>query len=223
MATGNSKITLRLGTGFGLLLVLMAGVIVVGSTRLGQVGQINQRLIEKNWANAAATNTVAATTAANAHEAMELIIAPDKERFAKTSGRIAANKKAVDDALATLERLLYTDEGKASLEQIKLQRARYIASINQVSELNAGGKRDEATRVMLGTALPALTALQVSIRGLSELQDRIAKTSGSDAQREIDLAYRWMAALGLLALALGAGCVYWIRRALICPLACCER
>lgn len=106
IATGNSKIVLRLSTGFGVVLSMMATVNVVGFAQFGRIGDIQHQLVRTNWVNADVTHTIAATTSTNAREAMELTIAPEEERFAEIAARIDAKRQAVDAALTTLDRLL---------------------------------------------------------------------------------------------------------------------
>ena len=95
MNFANMKIGTRLGLGFGLVLLLMVSLIVVGLLRLANIGKTSSKMIEKEWVKAEAANTINATTRANARRTMELLIAPDEAYADKIRERIEINKKTL--------------------------------------------------------------------------------------------------------------------------------
>ena len=70
MKLGDLKIGTRLGLTFGLLIVMMLAIVVVGLLRFSSVAQANTRIIEEDWVKAEAANVVNATTRANARRTM---------------------------------------------------------------------------------------------------------------------------------------------------------
>lgn len=107
MKIGNLKIEIHLGIGFGLLIVMM----LITNMRFATEGEINCRISEKDWVKAEAPNVVNATTSANAQLTMEPAIATDKSQVAKATERIEANKKTINEVLATLDKLIDRPEG----------------------------------------------------------------------------------------------------------------
>jgi len=99
MNIANLKIGTRLGLGFGLLIVMLLAVILLALWRFSQIGEVNSRIIEKDWVKAEAANVINATTRANARRTMELIIVGDVSQLARIKERIAENKKTIDVAL----------------------------------------------------------------------------------------------------------------------------
>ena len=79
MNISHLKIGTRLGLAFGLLIVMMLGIALIGVLRLGKVGEINTRLIEDDWVRAEAASVIDTTTRSNARRTMELVIASDAE------------------------------------------------------------------------------------------------------------------------------------------------
>lgn len=223
MSSANGKLALRLAAGFGVVLLLMATMIGVGFTQFTHVGETNRQLIERDWINADAINAITATTGANAHEAMSLLLAEEAMHFAEISGRIDSNRRKVEAALATLNKAIYTAQSKALLARIEEERAQYIDSVSMVIRLAADGKRDEASRAVLDAALPALNKLQDSMKSMSELQRKIAEATTMDVRKEINAARLQMLMLGIAAILMGIGFAYWIHRSLACPFTCCER
>ncbi|HQC86289.1 MAG TPA: MCP four helix bundle domain-containing protein, partial [Rhodoferax sp.] len=72
MAFNDLKIGVRMGAGFGLLILMMLVMALVSVMRFGDVAEINDRIIEKDWVKAEAANVINATTRANARRTMEL-------------------------------------------------------------------------------------------------------------------------------------------------------
>ena len=103
MGFSDLKIGVRMGVGFGLLITMMLVMVVVAVLRFSDVGEINDRIIEKDWVKAEASNVINATTRANARRTMELVIATNPEQIARVKSAIDANKKTIASALETLD------------------------------------------------------------------------------------------------------------------------
>jgi methyl-accepting chemotaxis protein len=115
MSLTNMKIGARLGVGFGLVMLLMVTLIVVGIIRLAGIGEINDRIIDTDWVETDAAQTINAMTRANAQRTMELFITSDKDKVSGIYQSIDANKKTIDEALDTLDKLADEPEEKALL------------------------------------------------------------------------------------------------------------
>ena len=207
----------RLALGFGLLLMICA-TNAIAVLQFDSIGQINQRIIEKDWVKAEAANVINATTRANARRTLELLIVDSPDQRQAITRSIEVNKRAIDDAFATLDQLVYLPEGKALLATIKEKRGRYVQSFTQVRRLVEAGQRDEAIRHMTADTLPALDALQEPILALGALQKQVVQSSGAEAKSRIDLATRIMLVSAALALLAGVGSARAITRSITQPI-----
>ncbi|WP_114970756.1 methyl-accepting chemotaxis protein [Rhodoferax ferrireducens] len=218
MNIGNLRIGTRLGLAFAMLIQMMLGMVLIGVLGFNEVGDINSRIIEKDWVKAEAANVINATTRANARSTMELLIATDQTQTAKLKAQIEANKKAISEALATLDKLIYLPEGRALLAQLKDLRGKYVLSFSQVAKLLDEGKKDEAITTMNTETLPALDALQAPITALTELQKKIVVASSDDIRENIHMGRNLMLMLGVLGVLVGASLAYWITRSITGPM-----
>jgi methyl-accepting chemotaxis protein len=218
MQASNWRIGTRLWLGFGVLNLLALVMVFIALVRFGFVGEINTRIIEKDWVKAEAANVVNATTRANARLTMELLLASSPEQLTRIRGEIEKNKKTITDALETLERLVYLPEGKAQLATLKEARGAYVRSFTKVSVLVNEGNKEEAIALLNRETLPALDALQQPINALSALQQRIVAASSDEAQKSIDTAQWTLAALGALGLLIGSAMAWWITRSITLPI-----
>ena len=215
MKMAKMTIGTRLIAGFGLVLSLMAVLIVVNIVRLTMIGDINTRIIEKDWVKADAANIINATTRENARRTMELLITDDPVQLSAIRARIEANKKTIAAALETLNQLIYRPEGKVFLEKILQARTNYVASFSKVDTLLMENNKQQAIRTMTTETLPALDALQEPITSLSDLQKKVAVESGAQAQHTIDTTRSLLLILGALAVAAGIVAAIVITRGLL--------
>ena len=209
------KVSTRLGIGFGLVLLMMVIMIIIAFTRFSSIGEANDKMIEKDWVKADAANTINLATRENARRTMEFLITTDKEHIAKINERIIANRKAIDEAFKTLDKLIYKQEGKDLLVKIKEARVKYLTSFTKVSKLIEDGKKDEAIGLMNTETLPALDALQIPITDLTDLQRKIVVANSAEVKQDIDSARLLMMVLGGLALLAGVSAALVIIRTLL--------
>lgn len=218
MSFNNLRIGVRLGINSGVLILLLVAGSLISVVLFGKVGEVNDRIIEKDWVKAEAANVINATTRANARSTMELLIVSDPAALGEIKKRIAANKKTIDDAFETLDKLIYLPEGRRLLSELKERRGKYVASFGQVSKLVDEGKRDEATRLMTAETLPLLDSMQGTINGLTDLQRKIVVASSQEARDDIRSAKTLVALLSGVAVLLGIALAWFISRSITQPL-----
>ncbi|MFT0172205.1 methyl-accepting chemotaxis protein [Paraburkholderia mimosarum] len=214
----NARIGIRLGASFGLVLMLMTLLIVVGLSRMTSIGKINDSIIHKEWVKADAAQTINAMTRANARRTMELFITSDKDNTASIYQKIEDNKKTIGNALETLDQLVDQPEGRVMLTQIRQARAAYVASFGRVAQLLRDDRRDEAASTMRSETLPLLDVLQGHVTALVDFQKRRVDEGGVQARQDIDSARNLMVGLGLTALLIGIGLAYAVTRSITQPL-----
>jgi methyl-accepting chemotaxis protein len=218
MKFNDLKIGTRLGLGFGLLIFFSVLAVVIAILRLNGIGGINTRIIESDWVKAQAAGTINATTRANARRTMELLISTDPAHIQLVKDRIASNKKDIDVALETLDRLVYLQEGKDLLATLKQARGQYVASFGRVAQLVDAGDREGATRLMITETLPALDALQQPIDKLNALQQKVVTASSAEVQSSIAASRQLLVVLGLASALIAVGFAMWVTRSITRPL-----
>ncbi|RSZ60074.1 HAMP domain-containing protein [Massilia atriviolacea] len=218
MKIANLKIGVRLGAGFGLVLLLMGTLVATGITLLNSAGASTRRMVEHEWVKADAANEVNVGTRANARRTLELFIVTDPAQLANIRTRIEANKKLIGDALARLDKLVDTREGRALLDRITAARVAYVASYTRIDKLIAGDRRDEAAVLMRTETLPLLDALQASVNALAQFQKGLVVSASADVGRSIASAHTLMLWQGAAALVIGVLAGWWITRSITRPI-----
>jgi len=216
---GNLSIGTKLGLGFGVVLALLLALAGVSHFELTRIGSINRAITQETWVKANAISVVDVTTRANARVNLELIVNADPAAMDKLFQQIEANRKRIDDALATLRPLMATADASARLRALEEARGRYVKSFQSVGALLRSADRDGARQRMLQETLPILDSLQDHIIALSREQSADMDEAGIASQAVIQEAERLNVGLAGLALALGALLAWRVSRSITRPLA----
>ena len=218
MNIANMKIGMRLGAGFSAVILLMVILIVFSSASLSNIGDLNEKIIDKDWVKVNAAQTIHTLTSSNGRLTLELFLLSDADDVARTYEQINANKQSITNMIATLGQTIYLPEGRAILEEIKRDRQTYVASFSQVARLLAAQKHAAAARLMNGETLPTLNRLQRRLSDLVELQKKIVGESGDAIQRHIASTRKLMITLGFAAMLLSIVIAYHIGRGITGPI-----
>ena len=201
---GRLRLGARLGLGFGLVLALLIIIVAVAFTGSMVLGAITDKLVNEDWAKAQSVHEIDAITRNNARMTMELFLTSDKDQIARIHQAIESNKEKVGAALERLDRQVEPGEAKAVLAKIRERRKDFVASFSATIKLLEAGKRDEASKLLIGETLPAIDALQEQIKAMVDRQTKVVDTSGAQIQHSIASGQLLMVVLGSAAVLMGA-------------------
>ena len=218
MNIANMKIGVRLGSGFGLVLMLMAILLAISLASFSNIGDINSKILEKDWVKADAAKEIKSTMRASSRRVMELLLVTDKDRMNRIIARMGEQQKEIDGAVDTLDRLIYMSEGKALLGKFKEEKERYVVTYNKIVKLILDDNREEARQVLLAEMLPALDVAQQTSNALSDLQEKLARESGEEAKTTIAFTSKLMVGLGVAAVFVGVLFAVLITRSITRPI-----
>lgn len=214
------RIGVRLGVSFGLVLLLMIGIVAVGLIQTRAANQITHRIVTEDWGKSFTLNEVIDIANDNIKGNLELFLLADMTQIEKVLERLANNEEIISEKLERLEKSF---AGKAEAKEIFLKiqdaRAEYLASFAEASGLvMEGGKREEAARVMLQKTLPALGTYIRVVKEVSKLQGKIMEAAEIGAEETYQAGRKWMLSLSLVILIVATLLALWITRSITRPL-----
>ncbi|MES2296019.1 MAG: methyl-accepting chemotaxis protein [Pseudomonadota bacterium] len=213
------RIGTLLGATFGVLLLLMVAIIVLGVSNLAALNDNVDKIVKHDAVKVDLAYQVVDLADDNAKCNMELFLTRDKEKANALLARIEGNKKGITSRLEQIEALLYTSEGKAKLAHIREARAPYVASFTRANKLLLDeGKREEGVALFERETLPALQAFLGALDELVQFQTKLLAQTGEDSQAHYQNARSVSIALGVLAIVVGAALATWITRRLLTQL-----
>lgn len=178
----------RLAFGFGVLLLLMIFVVLIGITRLQSVDEVAETLIDKDRVIADAISHVDILMRSNGLATLELVINNDAARAGQIRSQVALNKEKITSALATLGALDQAVASKALLTTIAKERASYVESFTLVEKMVEQGNTAGASSELILRTIPILAALQAPITALSEQQTQTTIARGAEVKHIIKAA-----------------------------------
>ncbi|MGC1172477.1 methyl-accepting chemotaxis protein [Polaromonas sp.] len=218
MQLDNLKVSTRLWAGFGIVWLLMGGLMAVGLASLAGVGAVSRDMAGADWRRASAVAAVGASAQANAQKTLELVLTGDPAQAAAAKQQLATGEKTLAEALAALEQGYPPAEEKTLLTGLRGTHVSYGLALGKVVKLLEGGDRDAASRAWMGEARQTLDRLQQEAQALAELQTKQVKAHGQDVEGDIGSARRWMIGLGMAALLVGGTVAYRLVRSIVQPL-----
>jgi methyl-accepting chemotaxis protein len=214
----NLKIGARLGAGFGLVLVLLLAVLAMSALALQRTADAGNRIVDVQWARAAALARLDAASRANSQATLQLFLADTPAESDALRARIAANRQIVTTALEQLEASAESETARRMQRALVEERTAYVASFGEVARALAQGERDTAHQRMKQETLPRMGQMQARIDALVEFE-----TLEVDAARDAAVALQqrtlgWLGAVGALALIAGATLAVTLTRSITGPL-----
>ena len=212
------RIQTRLTLGFGLLIVMMLVMVVVGFISLTSVSNSNKKLIEEDWVKAEAANTLSSIALANGRRTVEIYTAPTPQHRAQMRAEIAGGRDAFVKAFKTLQDSVTLPDAVALLRKAEEARGRYVISQAKFNSLVDEERLEEAAAELNQHTLRELNAVQVSVDALAKIEHSMVVENGERAAADAHNARMILLALGAAGLVCGLALAYLITRAIVTPL-----
>ncbi|MEI7456449.1 MAG: methyl-accepting chemotaxis protein [Nitrosomonadales bacterium] len=213
----NLRIGVRLGIGFGLMVLLLATISVVSYLRLTQISTdigdvINDKFPKTVMANDIIDqNNVIARAMRNS-----LLVKPDDVQ--KELDRVGEARKIILDRFDKLEKTIHSEEGKKKLAEALEARKVYVDDQNKFLELHKAGKRDEAIELMVVKIRKTQGDYIKTVTALVEFQSDLMTKTGTEANTAVESAKSLILILSLAAILIALSFAFWVTRSITRPL-----
>src|SRR5665647_530536 len=144
MSFKNLRIGMRLGLGFGLVLVLLSVIAFIGITRLVAVNDAVDEIVNNRWMKVGLLQEGLAGVNDIGIGARDLVLANTADARQASKERVLKGRATIGKAWDTLKPTLTQPKGKEMMQQILDSRERFIAAQNQVIKLLDENKVEEA-------------------------------------------------------------------------------
>lgn len=180
MRIANMKIGVRLGFGFGLILLLVAIMGLIGILRLDSIHNAERILVDQSLVKQQAAQDWLLGTTANAARTLALLKNDDEEAQAFFKNAMGIQSKQISVIQKGIEDGLTTPEEKNLFAEIGNKRSAYIEMRNSIIAVKQGGDAFGAKRMIDEKLVPALDAYVNSVQDiLTYYQGRVAQMDQS--------------------------------------------
>ncbi len=211
----NMRIAMRLGLGFGLVLVLLSVIALVGITRLAALDASITKVTEDRYPKTVTANIVLTNLNRIARSMRNVLIMDKSEEIRKELEGIESSRTAIKDNLDKLDKTIVSAKGKELLKGITEARGKYIGNQEKFLKLIADNKKAEARDLLIGEIHSQQLAYFNSLDKLIDFQGSLMEEASKEAADEYQAARNLMLILAGIAILAGMAMAFLITRSLI--------
>ena len=217
----NMRIGVRLGIGFGTLLVLMGIMAGVSYEQLGVLSRMFDKVISDRFPKTIQANNITEAINLAARSTRNIVLTSDPQVIEKQYERIEAARKLANDNVKILKDTVQSEEGKKLLAAFEEVIGPYREHQAKYLELVKAGNHEEAVKLLMGKLSEAQGRYLDNIEALVKFQTQQMQEAGEEANRMVGGAIRLIAILASVAFLIGLGLSFAITRAITKPLGAC--
>ena len=214
----NLKIGVRLGLGFGLVLVLLGIIAALGITRMALINDSVVNITKDKWPKIVLLQEGLAGTNDIAVGMRNLALADTKESRQVAKDRILAGRANIGKAWEALKPLLTQPKGMEMMNQIFETRERFITGQNHMIKLVEDGKMDEARSYVANDFQKIGGEYRQRVNALIKFQSDLMDEVGKAAAEQYQQAFILMLILSITAVVIGLLFAWWVTRSITKPL-----
>lgn len=217
MRLKDMKIGLRLGIGFGILLLLMGLLLVIGLVNMASVqGKLNETVNER-MAKIGQAEAMRGAVRNQSVAVRNIALVHEKSEIEAEQERITDQRKKYTENEAKLSVAIKSAEGKAILAKINEAERETAPLVNKAAELGAS-ENAETGIFLIKEVRPAQRKWLDALDEMIEFQERESKENYEAACKDYSQARLLMFFLGGTAILIGALTAFWLTRSITKPL-----
>jgi methyl-accepting chemotaxis protein len=218
----NLKIGARLGSGFGLVLILLASIATIAILRISELNTDIEGVVGDAMPKSVMANNLLGNANAIGQAARNLILTNDKRVEKEELEVIAKARKSNTEIYDKLKPLVQSEKGKELLAKVLDDRAKFNESSDKLIALadSSSAQHDsaKATEYLFAEFGRINDAYDASLNTFSDHQDETANEKGKLAADTVTSSKILVLILGVVALIIGLVLAWWITRSITSPL-----
>ena len=187
----NMKLGLRLGVGFGIVLILMLTLGTISYLRLGELNAEIKESNEVQFPKTVQANNVIDAVNTISMQLRNAFIYSDVERQ-KAFDIVPEQRKVIDENMAKLDKSITSVKGRELLKKVTDGRVLFRAEQDKFMELVKADKKVEVIALMQGAFRKTQNDYIKSVNELVDFQTEVMTEDGKAAGAVADAAQRMM-------------------------------
>ncbi|MRV70321.1 HAMP domain-containing protein [Duganella sp. FT92W] len=213
----NLKIGVRLGMGFGVVLLLLAIVAGVGINGMSSTNLQLHHIVDVNARKISLLEDLSKSTHIEARVIRSIALLSDDSAAQTERKKIDVAREQYNAALRALEQMPLDEAGRAFIAKIKRSQAEALAMNDKFSDM-AKTSKDEAVVFLLKQAGPVNSQWQKDIEEFADLQEVKSGKDQEAAEHSYLRARNAMLAISAVAILLGAFVAWYMTVSIIRPI-----
>ncbi len=188
------KVATKLGLGFGLVIMLLLAVSLIGITRMAQLSDEIRIVGTERWPRAQMANDIVVHSSDIAVALRNMMLTDSAEDRARNKEAVLELRRTLGAIIDRLDSALTQPRGRELLQQINDARQRYVAGQERLLALIAAGESEQARAFLQNELRPVLRAYQDSANALARFQGELLDGSIAHAGEAYASARSWVLA-----------------------------
>ncbi len=218
MRIANLRIGVRLGGGFGLVLLLMIALGALSAMRMAKIEQSLDGIVNKNNVMIKSAFQMRQMVLEIGLATRNLALMTDDDQKLRENDRIADGRDEYNSYVENLDRLVPQGHAREVLAKIAAARAATEPLTDKVLGMLQENKQSDAVNVLIGEVWPKQTRWLGAVDELVRLLERDADKAVENAEAAYKNALLLTALIGGAALLLGVGAAWLVTRSITRPL-----
>ena len=209
------RVRTRLTVGFGVVCVLLVASVLMGLMAMSRMGADLKAVVADHFPRIVAAANLSTQIDVIAIALRNMMLNADAADRERQTQVIAQSRQEVVRLFDTLDKTLTEPKDRALLQNVKEQRALYLAGQEELLGFIRSDQTDQSREYLASKLRPVLASYKASIGALVESEKNAIVTAGTDA-RDIALnARNTLIGLGVTALLMAAALGWLITRSLL--------
>lgn len=214
----NLNIGPRLVVAFGIILLVLAGIAVLGLQRLAGLHDQVELVVKQHYHKVQLGADAAGSVKRSSVSLRNLLIDESKDSAEKERANLARSDAEAKTKLNEYGSKLITSRGRQAYSVLVESQRQYELQESAYLELLAKGDREAAKKMLLGSLSERLEAYETHVSNLNKMGGALMLKASDDATETYETSRRFIAVLALIGIILAAGLSYWITRSITSPL-----
>ncbi len=206
----NLKIGVRLGIGFGLMILLLVVISAIAYLRVGQLNTEIEDMVNDKFPKTVIANDIVDNINVTARAIRNAMLVKSPEAVQQEFDRIQAARKLTAEGFDKLEKTITSDEGKKILAKALEARKLTVADQNLAIEAFKAGKRDEAVDIVVTKVRKSQGDYLKAVADLITFQSELMSKTGKEADQLANTTQTLMLVLSISAVLIAIAFGFWI-------------
>jgi methyl-accepting chemotaxis protein len=212
------RIGVRLGYSFGLVLLLMIALVLLGVSRLEKLAHSIESITQDNNVQIKAVGEMRQAVLTIAFVVRDMALDSSEQQIAAGVKQLAVERQRYLSSIATVKARVKTGAGKSLIEKISKHEAVTVPLIDKAVALAQENRLDEVIPVLINEVQPNQKKWLGAMEEMLVFQEQLAEKSWSDAIDVYNGARILMFGIALIALFLAGLTAWTITRSITNPL-----
>jgi methyl-accepting chemotaxis protein len=177
----NQKIGVRLGAGFGVVVALLCGIVLVAVQSLAALNHATSTIVDDRYPQVVLTTDLILQLNENAISMRNMLLADNPDMLKAETAAIAAGEQHIAEGLKQLEGMLSSEAGRKAYQDIMTLRSKYMAGQAEFMKLAGSGGTVDASTLLMTTLREDQLAYTKRMKGFLIGGGKLMEKSGADA------------------------------------------